>query len=152
MYNYLIADYILGYSLSSDSLFSASDIARELNMRVGPISIIFIDLCKLNEPWFEIINKSSGSEMKIRRRKEYDDEIIQWLINGESKNYYKETEMIGSSYYAIKTKPVKSPVFSFKSIFRVIAFISTREVKKDKKWAIKYIFSIKHLFRKTSKK
>jgi hypothetical protein len=76
MYTYLIADYILGYSLSSDSFFSAADIARELGLPTGPISKILIDLCKLNKHWFEIRNESSESEMKIIRRKEFDDEII----------------------------------------------------------------------------
>ena len=148
MHSYLIADYILGYSLSNDGFFSATDISQELNMPAGGMAKILVEICRLNKDWFEIIPESSQSEMKIARRKDYDDEIIQWLINGESKNHFKETELTDSSYYTVKPKPGNSAKSPLKSVLRVIAFISTREIKKDREWVLKNIVLLKKAIRK----
>src|ERR1044072_6931835 len=116
MYNYLIADYILGYSLSSDGFFSATDIANELSLPSGPIAKIFTEICTLKVHWFEMIDESAESERKIQRRKEFDEEIIQWLINGGSKEYYGDSETTDSPYQALKQLPRKKSSVSVKSV------------------------------------
>ncbi|MEO5997684.1 MAG: hypothetical protein ABIN89_13170 [Chitinophagaceae bacterium] len=149
MNNYLIADYILGYSLSNNDFFSAKDIAMELGMPAIGIAKIIAELCELNKDWFEIIPASSRSEMKIARKNEYDEEIIQWLINGKSKNYFKETEWADSSYYSTTQTPGKSGSSPLLSILRVIVFISIREIKKDREWVLKNIGLLKKAILKT---
>jgi len=152
MNNYLIADYILGYSLSNNSFFSAKDIAMELSMPVAGITLIFTELCRLNRDWFEVIPGSQASEMKIARKREYDDAIIEWLIEGESKKHFNELGVIRSSYYPVKKNIVKREASPFKSTMRVIVFISTRQVLKDRDWALKNIIHLKKVIQMFRKK
>ena len=152
MNNYLIADYILGYSLSNNSFFSARDIAMELCMPASGIATILMELCRLNKDWFEIMPASDKGELKITRRKEYDEAIIAWLINGESKNHFKDIIVADSYYYPIKRNPGKNAMSSVQSVMRVIAFISTREIIKDRKWVLKNIISIKNVIKKAGKR
>lgn len=97
MYQYLIGDYILGYSLSNDDPFSPAEIGEELHLPVGPVLRTFLKIHKLKGHWFKVTPGSSGGKLSITRNKEYDEEIILWLINGESKKLFKQIEV--SKFY-----------------------------------------------------
>ncbi len=92
MYKYLIADYILAYSLSTGDYFSAEEPAQELMMIEKDVRLIFEEIFQRNPRWFTVINSDSVGRQYLRN-KEYDAQIVAWLKEGRSNELFKEEKL-----------------------------------------------------------